>query len=292
MTSRYVATAASRGPSVRASDQTIATPGATGNKASTTSLANWVAQMVALNPDTTAPTVTSIVPTTTPTNASSMTFTITFGEPVTGVASGNLALTTTGISGASIGAISGSGAIRTVTVNTGTGDGTIRLDLANASPAITDAAGNALTATYTSGAVLTVDKTSSVATVTTPTDGGAYRAATMPASFTGTAADSAGGVGLAANSHDVHPAALLDGKYWTGSAWQAAASNLATTHGAWSSGAPVVWTSAVTMPIWSSSDGTYTAQAKVTDKLGNTHIGACGRVQVLRGRSCASRPVT
>ena len=76
-----------------------------------------------------------------------MTFLVTFSESVTGVAAGNFSLTTTGVSGASIGAISGSGNTRTVTVNTGSGDGTIRLDLSSATPAITDAAGNNLTAT-------------------------------------------------------------------------------------------------------------------------------------------------
>ena len=118
--------------------------------------------------DTTAPTVSSIAPTTTPTNAASMTFLVTFSESVTGVAAGNFSLTTTGVTGTSIGTISGSGNTRTVTVNTGTGDGTIRLDLSSTTPAITDAAGNNLTATFNTGTVLTVDKTAPTITITEP----------------------------------------------------------------------------------------------------------------------------
>ena len=54
--------------------------------------------------------------------------TVTFSEAVTGVAAGNFSLTTTGVSGAPAATITGSGATRTVVFNTGSGDGTIRLD--------------------------------------------------------------------------------------------------------------------------------------------------------------------
>ena len=134
---------------------TLATPGAAGS----------LGANKAIVIDAIAPTVLSIAPVSSPTGAATMNFTITFSESVTGVAAGNLSLTTTGVSGASLGAITGSGATRTVVVNTGTGNGTIRLDLSSASPAITDAATNALTATFNSGTVLTVDKTPLSATV-------------------------------------------------------------------------------------------------------------------------------
>ena len=88
--------------------------------------------------DTTAPTVTSIVPAATLSNASSVNFTVTFSESVTGLAAGNLSLTTTGVTGASVGDDLRHGATRTVVVNTGSGDGTIRLDLSSAAPAIPD----------------------------------------------------------------------------------------------------------------------------------------------------------
>jgi hypothetical protein len=69
-----------------------------------------------------------------PTGASLVNFTVTFSEPVTGVTTvapfSDFALTPTGsISGASITSVSGSDAIYTVTVNTGSGAGAIRLDV-------------------------------------------------------------------------------------------------------------------------------------------------------------------
>ena len=65
------------------------------------------------------------------TNASSVQFTVTFTKNVTGVDATDFVLTTTGtLSGYGISAVSpDSGATRTVTVSTGTGDGTIRLDV-------------------------------------------------------------------------------------------------------------------------------------------------------------------
>src|SRR5207248_923116 len=65
-----------------------------------------------------------------------------------------------------------------------------------------------------------------------------------------------------------------DNFYWTGSTWQVAAFNLATTNSATSGGAASIWTSSATMPTWASqSDGTYTVQATATDQAGNTFTG-------------------
>ena len=64
-----------------------------------------------------------------PASASSVAFTVTFSEAVTGVNTGDFALTTTGVTGASIAAVSGSGTTYTVTINTGSASGTIRLDI-------------------------------------------------------------------------------------------------------------------------------------------------------------------
>src|SRR5207247_880614 len=65
------------------------------------------------------------------TNAASVAFTVTFSEDVTGVNADDFALTTTGgLSGASIASIVPvSGSVYTVNVNTGSGDGTLRLDV-------------------------------------------------------------------------------------------------------------------------------------------------------------------
>ena len=83
-----------------------------------------------------------------PTAVANVNFTVTFSEPVTGVDTvspfNDFALTTSpGISGASITGVSGSGTTYTVTVNTGSGNGTIRLDVLD-NNSIVNAASNPL----------------------------------------------------------------------------------------------------------------------------------------------------
>jgi hypothetical protein len=70
-------------------------------------------------------------------------FTVAFSESVTGVNGSEFSLTTAGVSGASVTGVSGSDSVYTVTVNTGSGNGTIRLDISD-SATITDLAGNLL----------------------------------------------------------------------------------------------------------------------------------------------------
>jgi hypothetical protein len=108
--------------------------------------------------DATPPTVSSILrANTNPTNLASVDFTVTFSESVTGVNTGDFVLTTTGISGPSITSASGLGATYTVSVSTGSGDGTIRLDVLD-DDSILDAASNPLNGGFTSGETYTVDK--------------------------------------------------------------------------------------------------------------------------------------
>ena len=87
-----------------------------------------------------------------PTNVASVAFIITFSEAVSGVDVGDFALTTTdSISGASVTGVSGTGSTYTITVSTGTGFGTLRLDVP-ATASITDLEGNGLSGLpYTSG---------------------------------------------------------------------------------------------------------------------------------------------
>ncbi len=95
--------------------------------------------------DKTAPTLLSITRTdANPTNAANVDFSVAFSEAVTGVDAGDFSLTTTGsISGASVTGVSGSGTLYTVTVSTGTGGGTLRLDVPDTTT-ITDTVGNTL----------------------------------------------------------------------------------------------------------------------------------------------------
>ncbi len=80
--------------------------------------------------DLTPPTVLSIVcADPNPTSASTLSFTVTFSESVINVGTEDFSLATSGVSGAAIANVSGSGASYTVTVNTGSGNGTVHLDL-------------------------------------------------------------------------------------------------------------------------------------------------------------------
>ncbi|MBI5963832.1 MAG: S-layer homology domain-containing protein [Chloroflexi bacterium] len=106
-----------------------------------------------------------------PTNLASVDFMVTFSEPVTGVDTGDFSLmTTAGVSGAAVSGVSGSGSIYTVTVNTGSGDGTIRLDVVDDN-SIVDAASNQLggvalgDGNFITGEVYTINKSSIFADV-------------------------------------------------------------------------------------------------------------------------------
>ncbi len=96
--------------------------------------------------DRTAPAVVSIARADpNPTDATSVRWTVTFSESVTGVATSNFATIASGLSGStSVTTVSGSGTTWTVTAKTGTsGSGTLQLKLSSAG-SIKDAAGNAL----------------------------------------------------------------------------------------------------------------------------------------------------
>ncbi len=114
--------------------------------------------------DKTAPLVSSINRVgSTPNGASSDQFTVTFSESVTGVDVSDFSLSTTGTVGGTISSVSAvSGSVYTVTVNTVTGDGTMRLDLNSSGTGITDLAGNAIQAGFSVGQVYSIDQTGPV----------------------------------------------------------------------------------------------------------------------------------
>jgi hypothetical protein len=81
-------------------------------------------------PDTTPPLVDSITVSEPRLSSTADTlFTVTFSESVSGVDPSDFVLTVTGVSGESITAIAGAGAVYTVSVDPGSGMGTIRLDV-------------------------------------------------------------------------------------------------------------------------------------------------------------------
>src|SRR5947208_2456700 len=106
------------------------------------------------------------------------------------------------------------------------------------------------------------NKAPATASVTTPASGSLFRAASVPGSFSGSVADNSGGVGLNANSATFTLKRSSDNFYWTGSAWQSAAGNLAASNSATTGNTAAPWTSTATLPTWASqADGTYTVQA-------------------------------
>jgi len=112
--------------------------------------------------DRTPPTVQSITAADpNPTGASSVRWTVTFSEPVTGVAASNFTTSVSGISGnTNVTSVSGGGSVYTVTANTGattsSGSGTEKLVLSSAG-SIKDLAGNGLAGAPYTGTSYTVD---------------------------------------------------------------------------------------------------------------------------------------
>jgi CSLREA domain-containing protein len=144
--------------------------------------------------DNTPPTVVSINRADpNPTNAASVNFTATFSEDVSGVSADDFSLATTGVSGASITSVSGSGATRTITINTGSGDGTLRLDLLD-DDSIKDVINNPLggagtgNGSFTDGEAYTIDKTAPTVTINQAAEQ-ADPTGTSPINFTVTFSD-------------------------------------------------------------------------------------------------------
>ena len=118
--------------------------------------------------DATPPRVVSINPTATRTNAATTVFAVQFSEPVTGVSPADfnliaIGLTGTSVTGASV--VGGNGSLWAVTVATGSGVGTLELDLIDADT-IRDAAANPLggagvgNGNFAAGSKLAVDRVS------------------------------------------------------------------------------------------------------------------------------------
>jgi len=93
-----------------------------------------------------------------PTSNTSVGFTVTFSKTVIGVDVDDFILASTGVTNASITTVNGTGTTYKVTVNTGIGNGTIRLDVPDTAT-ITDLAGNSLTnLLFEDGETYDVDK--------------------------------------------------------------------------------------------------------------------------------------
>lgn len=104
------------------------------------------------------------------TNATSVSYTVTFDQPVTGVDASDFALLMTGTAYGEVTGVTGSGATYTVTVGSTSGDGVLRLDLKSSGTGITASGGAAIAGGFTSGQTYTFDSTApSVLFVGVPT---------------------------------------------------------------------------------------------------------------------------
>ena len=93
-----------------------------------------------------------------PANAATISFNVTFSEPVAGgVDASDFTLTRTGTAAGAIGSVSGSGSSYVVTVTGVGGSGTLRLDLNASATGIADSATNALAGGFTAGSVFNVN---------------------------------------------------------------------------------------------------------------------------------------
>jgi len=115
-----------------------------------------------------APGITSIVraaaaPGTVASSATSVSYTVTFSQSVTGVSADDFALTASGTAAGTIQTVSGSGDTYTVTVNGISGDGTLRLDLNASGTGIQNGASVAIVGGHAAGQTYTLDHTAPAA---------------------------------------------------------------------------------------------------------------------------------
>jgi len=104
---------------------------------------------------------------TVPNSSTSVDYTVTFSETVTGVDISDFTLTPTGSALGTISSVSGSGGNYTVTVDSLAGDGTLRLDLNSSGTGIKNGGSTDISAGFTSGQTYTLDHTAPTTTMAT-----------------------------------------------------------------------------------------------------------------------------
>jgi|GEM_PF-958927 len=188
------------GASVTLSDSTSLVDNTYNYTARQTDLAGNVATSagtLVVTIDTTAPLVVSDTrASANPTSAATVDFTVTFNEDVTGVDTTDFsAVGTGGVTGASVTTVTPVNAkVYTVTVNTGSGDGGLRLDVLN-DGSIKDVMNLALGAGFTTGQVYTIDRFNPF--VTSITRAGSTPTNTASVDFTVTFSEPVSGVDIA-----------------------------------------------------------------------------------------------
>ena len=189
------------------------------------------------------------------TNATTVQYTVTFTEAVTGVDASDFVLINTlatAMTG-TVAAVSGSGTTYTVTVNGISGDGTLRLDLKNSGTGITDGAGNAITGGFTSGQTYTIDNTAPAEPIWPDLD---------------SASDT--GVSIADNiTRDTTPT-------FTGTAEAGATVTLYDTDGTTVLGTAIATGGNWTITSTTLAEGTHTIKVRATDTAGNVSAASAG----------------
>jgi Ca2+-binding RTX toxin-like protein len=204
-----------------------------------------------------APAVSAIVraggaSATTPAGDSSVAYTVTFDQAVTGVDANDFTLTGTGTAFGSIASVSGSGATYTVTVDGLSGDGALRLDLNSGGVGIENGSSVPIIGGYTSGQTYVLDHT----------------APNAPSAFSMSAASDSG----TSNSDQV---TKLTTPTFTGTAEAGATVTLYD-------GATVLGTTTAAGGAWSItpssalSEGSHTLTAKAADAAGNVSAPSAG----------------
>lgn len=131
---------------------------------------NNIAPLTAVKVDGLPPTITSITRNNaSPTSATTVSYTITFAEPVSGADITDFELTTTGTATGTLSTLNQTDTVTYVaTVSSVTGDGTLRLDLKASNTSIIDAVGNPISSGFTLGQIYTIDNTRPAVTIGSP----------------------------------------------------------------------------------------------------------------------------
>jgi hypothetical protein len=205
-----------------------------------------------------APSVSSIVrsggaSSTVASAATSISYTVTFSEAVTGVDAGDFSLSASGTASGRIANVTGSGTTYTVVVDTLSGEGTLRLDLNGSGTGIRNGGSIDIVGGYTSGAGYTLDHTAPAAPSTpdmsAATDTGISSTDNITRNttpvFSGTAES-----GTTVTLYDTDGTTVLGTTTATGGSWSITSSAL--------------------------SAGAHTITAKATDAAGNTSAASSG----------------
>ncbi|WP_161864695.1 Ig-like domain-containing protein [Pseudomonas yangonensis] len=156
-----------QGGMLRANDAAALAPGAYSVRIATNDgSATFEKSFTITATDDVAPTVTAINRDGAAlTNATSLAYTITFSEAVTGVDVSDFTLSATGTAAGTIAGINGSGNTYNLIVDGVSGEGTLRLDLNNSGTGVGDVNGNFIVGGFTAGQSYFVDTTPPSATI-------------------------------------------------------------------------------------------------------------------------------